>query len=103
MFDKIAMLRFTEANPPMSDEALTEDIVIKTDLDQKELNSLIIAIGNVKEHADDDESLSDFDIPDNWDSYGWDEKISVVTEHMAEITGRFETVAFAAVAYADVN
>lgn len=103
MFNKIAILHFKEANAPSSDDALEHNIVIRTDLESDELDALITAIANVKEHADEDESISDFDVPDNWDSYGWDEKIDIVCEHMAEFTGRFETMIADMAAYADVN
>ena len=87
--NNLALLHFTEANPPSESDSLTTDIIIDTDLTPDELDSLIIAISNTKEHADMGESISDFDIPDNWEDYGWDEKINIVCQHMSDFTGRF--------------
>ena len=93
MFTNIAILNFEEDNPPSSDDKLHHQILIKTDM---QTNTEI-------EHADSGESISDFIIPDNWDDYGWDEKINIVCEHMATFTGRFDTDVTHLVAYAAVN
>lgn len=90
---KIAKLHFTESNPPSDDDSLQCDIIVETDMNQFELQSIIDVIANIKEHADMDESISDFIVPDDWNSYGWDEKIKIVTEYMSGYTGlKFRTV-----------
>ena len=104
MFTNIAILNFEEDNPPSSDDKLYHQVLIKTDMQtDTEIEGLITAIANIKEHADSGESISDFIIPDNWDDYGWDEKINIVCEHMATFTGRFDTDVTHLVAYAAVN
>ena len=90
--ERFAILHFTEANPPADYDVLHKDVLVKTDMDQKELDALITAIGNIKMHADDEESLSGFEIPEIWDELGWDEKIQEVVEHMQDYVGRFEVV-----------
>jgi hypothetical protein len=90
---KIAKLHFTESNPPSNDDSLQYDIIIETDMNQFELQSIIDAIASIKEHADMGESISDFIIPDGWDSYGWDEKIKIAAEYLSGYTGlKFRTV-----------
>jgi len=100
--EDIALLHFTEANAPSVYDTLSTDIIIKTDMTPNELDSLIIAISNVKEHADMGESISDFIIPDNWEDFGWDEKIKEVCNHMSSFTGRFVVIE-AHKFYTDVN
>lgn len=99
---KIAIMKFHEINAP-DGQALNTAIIIRTDLKDKEIDTLITAIANIKEHADDGESISGFEVPDNWESRGWDEKIWDVAEYFAGYTGTFEIVEVSHVACIQVN
>ncbi len=83
----IAVLNFTEKNVPNNETPLTYITVIETSFTTEQTQSLAIAISNVKEHADWGESLSEFNIPENWEDYGWNEKMKAVCEHMADYVG----------------
>ena len=83
----IAILNFSEMNAPCSEKPLTYSIAIETTFTTEQIQALAVAISNIKEHADWGESISDFIIPDNWESYGWNEKIRIVCEHMAKYVG----------------
>lgn len=85
-----AILNFTEANPPEDDSPMSVHIAIETDLDTDGLQQMATAIANIKEHADNDESLSGFEIPDGWEDEAWDDKILAVCAYMEKYTGRFK-------------
>ncbi len=91
-FNNFAVLHFTEMNPPAQYDQLKLDVLIQTDMDKDEVKSLAVAIGNIKMHADDGESLSGFEISEIWDELGWDEKIQEVVEYMQDYVGRFVVV-----------
>ncbi len=85
----IAILDFLEPNAdvPYGTLPFTYSIVIETAFTTEQIQALADAIGNIKEHADWGESISDFIIPDNWKSCEWEEKIRIVCEHMAKYVG----------------
>ena len=90
---RVMNLHFVERNVPTKNETpLEKNFAVETDLTNDEAQSLIVAIANVKEHADWGESLSDFDIPDNWNDLGWDEKLELAVRHMADFTGRYKVI-----------
>jgi hypothetical protein len=84
MAKRMAILHFVDAH---SDKDV--DFLIETDINENELSGLAVAIGNVKAHADDGESLSNFPIPTNWASLDWDEKVRAAVKHMETYVGRY--------------
>ena len=84
MAKQMAILHFVDTH---SDE--DTDFLIETDMNENELLGLSVAIGNIKAHADNGESLSGFPIPTNWASLDWNEKVRTVVKHMETYVGRY--------------
>lgn len=110
----IGILHFDEMNAPDGDP-LEEDIVITSGLNRKELNDLAYKIAQAKEIADevadaedddlvsiDTSLLAGFVVPDDWDDYGWNDKIYTICAHYSYTMGTFQ-IESAETAVAKVN
>ena len=86
--DTNMILHFTNKHAG-ADDLKNTFVIISTDMTQGELGALVLEIADIKEHADWGEDLSEFDIPDGWDSYSFEQKILSVCRHMSEYVGRF--------------
>lgn len=92
--EKIAVLRFEESNAPQGDDPFVYDVLIKTSMNEEKLWKLIKDICNTKEFADDGLSRGRFNVPEDWEDFGWHEKIDYVIEFYKKEIADFDFVNF---------
>ena len=106
--NNLAIINITEECPPEEDSPLTTEILIETDIkDKAELTEIAKKIKQIKENADSDYEFGEtgddesedfgeytdtlgFAVPDEWNSYSWDEKITIAAEHLATVDNRIK-------------
>jgi len=88
---RIMTLTF-QHNDEFGDELNTMNINIETFAEAHEIMSITETIQNIKQYADSGKPIEDFDIPDDWFTMSWENKIRTICNFMSWTTKKFNLI-----------
>ena len=91
---RYAIIRFIEFDPPKGASPQKKTVLIKTSMTDAEIRELSGNICQIVESAYAEHSYMDFQIPDEWEFFDWEEKIDAATEYLAETQKTFDICEF---------
>lgn len=85
------IIRFEEENT--GDKPVTLDMVIQTRCSRPQIDKIIETVQSIKAAADDqysEEDLYGYEIPEGWEDWSWEDKITDIMKYLERTTEKFE-------------
>lgn len=82
---RVVIINVTEGNVADGDDPYVTSLLLETEKSNETIESAISMINIVKESADDgDTSMYGFEIPEDWEDLGWDEKVAETFKYVVK-------------------